>query len=151
MVEKLEDWPWSSYPATIDFNKAPEWLDTDWLLNQFGRDRSRAIPAYRRFVMEGKGIPSPLKQTRNQLLLGVDNFVAQHKKDKKPESLRDISKAQRRVFTLTLDEYRQRYGKRDEAMAKAYYSGSYTMKQIGDHFGVQAVTVGCAVRKYEKR
>jgi len=32
-------------------------------------------------------------------------------------------------------------------MAKAYYSGSYSMKEIGDHFGVHAVTVGRAVRK----
>jgi DNA-directed RNA polymerase specialized sigma subunit len=101
--------------------------------------------------MEGKGIPSPLKRTRHQLLLGDDHFVAQHKKEQKPESLRNVSKAQRRVFTLTLDEYRQRYDKRDEAMAKAYYSGSYTMKEIGDRFGVHAVTVGRAVRKYGKR
>jgi transposase len=36
-------------------------------------------------------------------------------------------------------------------MAKAYYSGSYTMKEIDDHFGVHAVTVGRAVRKYGKK
>ena len=35
-------------------------------------------------------------------------------------------------------------------MVKAYYSGSYNMKEIGDHFGVHAVTVGRAVEKYEK-
>ena len=135
VVEKLEEWPWSSYPATIGINKAPEWLDTDCLLNQFGRHRSRAISAYRRFIVEGKGIPSPLKLTRHQLLLGDDHFIAQHKKVQKPESLRDVSKAQRRTFALTLDEYRRRYEKRDEAMAKAYNSGTYTMKEIGKHFG----------------
>ena len=32
--EDREEWPWSSYPATIGITKAPEWLDTDWLLNQ---------------------------------------------------------------------------------------------------------------------
>ncbi len=101
--------------------------------------------------MEGKGIPSPLKLTQHQLLLGDENFVAQHKKTQKPKSLRDISKAQRRTFTLTLDEYRQRYEKRDEAMARAYSSGTYTMKEIGEYFGVHAVTLGRAVRKYEKR
>ncbi len=61
------------------------------------------------------------------------------------ESLRDISKAQRRTFTLTLAEYGQRYDKRDEAMAKAYYSGTYTMKEIGEYFRVHAVT-GWGVR-----
>ncbi|MCP4410822.1 MAG: addiction module toxin RelE, partial [Gammaproteobacteria bacterium] len=132
MVAKPEEWPWSSYPATIGINKAPQWLDTEWLLNQFSRHRNSAVSAYRRFIMEGKGIPSPLKLTQHQLLLGDESFVAQHKKAQKPKSLRDVSKAQRRAFTLTLDEYRQRYEIRDEAMANAYYSGAYTMKEIGD-------------------
>ncbi|MEN8132841.1 MAG: hypothetical protein ABFS45_22205 [Pseudomonadota bacterium] len=101
--------------------------------------------------MEGKGVPSPLKRTRYQLLLGDENFVAQHKKTQQPKSLRDISKAQRRAFTLTLEEYRQRHEIRDEAMARAYYSGTYTMKEIGEYFGVHAVMVGRAVRKYEKQ
>ncbi len=65
------------------------------------------------------------------------------------ECLRDVWNAQRRTFSLTLDEYGQRYEKRDEAMANAYYSGSYSMKEIGDHFGVHAVTMGRAVRKYD--
>ncbi len=65
------------------------------------------------------------------------------------ESLRDVPKAQRRTFNLTLIERRQRYEKRGEAMARAYSSGSYSMKEIGEHFGVHAVTVGCAVRKYK--
>ena len=151
MVEKLEQWPWSSYPATIGLTKAPEWLDTDWLLNQFGRRRSRAKSAFRQFIMDGRGIPSPLKLTRHQLLLGDDNFVAQHIKAQRAESLRDLSNTQRRTFTLTLNEYRQRYEKRDEAMAKAYYSGNYTMKEIGEHFGFHTVTVGRAIRKYEER
>ncbi|MCP4410803.1 MAG: hypothetical protein GY807_24295 [Gammaproteobacteria bacterium] len=92
-----------------------------------------------------------MKLTRHQLLLGDDHFIAQHKKVQKPESLRDVSKAQRRTFALTLDEYKRRHEKRDEAMARAYNSGTYTMKEIGKHFGVHAVTVGRAVRKYEQR
>ncbi|MBT4811658.1 MAG: addiction module toxin RelE, partial [Thiotrichales bacterium] len=35
------------------------------------------------------------------------------------------------------------------AMAKAYLSGGYTMKEIGDHFGVHYMTVSRAVRKFE--
>ena len=70
-----------------------------------------------------------------------------NKKAQRPGSLRDVLKAQRRTFTLTLDEYWHRYEKRDKAMEKDYYSGSYTMKEIGEHFGVHAVTVGRAVRK----
>jgi len=31
----------------------PEWLDGDWLLGQFGRQRVRAVQAYMGFVREG--------------------------------------------------------------------------------------------------
>ncbi|MCP4410365.1 MAG: hypothetical protein GY807_21990 [Gammaproteobacteria bacterium] len=50
-----------------------------------------------------------------------------------------------------LIEYGQRYEIRDEAMARAYYSETYTLKETGGYFGVHAVTVECAVRRLEKR
>ncbi|MBU2570895.1 MAG: addiction module toxin RelE, partial [Gammaproteobacteria bacterium] len=149
MVEKPEAWPWSSYRSVIGETNAPEWLDGDWLLSQFGKERKSAIGSYRRFVMEGKGLPSPLNQTRHQLLLGDDTFVEQHQQDKKPEELREVSKAHRRSVAMPLDNYRQRYQNRNEAMARAYLSGAYTMSEIGAHFGVHYMTVSRAVRRFE--
>jgi len=149
MVKKLEDWPWSSYLATINAVSAPEWLDVDWLLGQFGKQRKKAIRAYSRFVMEGKGLPSPLDQTRHQLLLGDDNFIGQYKQSKKPEALREISKAHRRILALSLDEYKQNHPSRNEAMVRAYLSGAYSMAEIGEYFGVHYMTVSRAVRKFE--
>ena len=149
MVKKLEDWPWSSYLATINAVSAPEWLDVDWLLGQFGKQRKQAIRAYARFVMEGKGLPSPLDQTRHQLLLGDDNFIGQYKQNKKPEALREISKAHRRILALSLDEYKQNHSSRNEAMARAYLSGAYSMAEIGEYFDVHYMTVSRAVRKFE--
>ncbi|MEO6421222.1 MAG: transposase [Candidatus Nitrotoga sp.] len=149
MVKKLEDWPWSSYLATINVVGKPEWLDVDWLLGQFGKQRKSAIKAYVKFVMEGKGLPSPLDQTRHQLLLGDDNFVGQYKQNKKPEALREISKVHRRVLALSLDEYKQNHPSRNEAMARAYLSGAYSMAEIGKYFGVHYMTVSRAVRQFE--
>jgi len=149
MVQKLEDWPWSSYLATINAVSAPEWLDVDWLLGQFGKQRKSAIRAYVKFVVEGEGLPSPLEQTRHQLLLGDDDFVGQHKQNKKPEVLREISKAHRRVLALSLDEYKQNHPNRNEAMARAYLSSAYSMAEIGEYFGVHYMTVSRAVRKFE--
>jgi len=51
----------------IGLSDVPEWLDVDWLLTQFGRQRQDAMDSYRRFVMEGLGLPRPLTQTRHQL------------------------------------------------------------------------------------
>jgi len=149
MVEQPEDWPWSSYRAVAGMCESPQWLDTDWLLSQFGKRRKRAIEGYRQFVMEGTGTPSPLENVRYQLLLGDDAFVEQYCTHKKPEEVREVSKAHRRVLALPLVDYQKRYGERQEAMAHAYLSGAYTMAEIGEHFGVHYMTVSRAVRHFE--
>ena len=92
---------------------------------------------------------SPLDQTRHQSLLGDDNFIGQYKQNKKPEALREISKAHRRILALSLDEYKQNHPSRNEAMVRAYLSGAYSMAEIGEYFGVHYMTVSRAVRKFE--
>lgn len=151
MVESLEDWRWSSYPFVTGQEAPPPWLDTDWLLGQFGTQRGEAIRSYRQFVMAGKGLPSPLEKTRHQLLLGDDAFAECHRQAKAAEQLREVSKAHRRSIALTLEEYWVQHGNRDEAMARAYLSGAYTMAEIGQYFGVHYMTVSRAVRKIEKK
>lgn len=74
MVNALEDWRWSSYPIVTGQEAAPDWRDADWLLGQFGAERSKARQGYREFIKAGRGVPSPLQETRHQLLLGDDAF-----------------------------------------------------------------------------
>jgi putative transposase len=150
MVVSPEDWPWSSYSACFQDQFAPKWLDTDWLLGQFGTHRSQARKAYQAFVLEGCGIASPLLATRNQLILGDDAFVDHHQQDKLPEQLRELSLAHRRALALPLSEYQVRYADRDEAMYRAYRSGAYTMAEIATQFSVHYMTVSRAVRKWER-
>lgn len=149
MVSRPEQWRWSSHGAVLDNRAAPDWLDTDWLLGQFGRQRNRARQAYEAFVMAGKGAPSPLLATRHQLILGNDAFVEQHHQNKAHEELRELSKAHRRSLALPLANYEKRYADRNEAMAQAYHSGAYTMAAIAEHFGVHYMTVSRAVRAFE--
>ena len=151
MVECLDAWPWSSYPAAMGAKEAPIWLDTDWLLAQFGKQRKQAMGKYREFIREGKGLPSPLQATRHQLLLGDDAFVDQFQEDRDTEELREYSKSQKRSMALSLREYESRSQRRNEAMANAYHSGAYTMQEIGKHFGVHYMTVSRAVRENERQ
>ena len=151
MVKSLDDWRWSSYPIVTEQASPPPWLDTDWLLSQFGSQRSEAINGYRQFVMAGKGVPSALQKTRHQLVLGDDAFVALHRQTKESENLREVSKAHRKSVALTLDEYHALHPNKDEAMANAYLSGAYTMAEIGRFFGVHYMTVSRAVRKTEEK
>jgi putative transposase len=149
MVDSPENWPWSSYSFCLQDQFAPKWLDTDWLLGQFGAQRSLARKAYKAFVMKGLGIASPLLATRNQLFLGDDSFIERHRQDNLPEQLRELSLAHKRSLALPLREYQARHADRDEAMAKAYQSGAYTMAEIAAQFSVHYMTVSRAVRKFE--
>ncbi len=150
MVERLDDWLWSSYPAVTGKQPQPEWLDCDWLLNQFGSTRSIAIAGYQAFIAQGRGVSSPLEQVKNQLFLGDEQFIAENSaKIDQGENLRELSKAHKRSIAKTLEQYQAEEASRNMAMAKAYLSGGYTMKEIGDHFGVHYMTVSRAVRKFE--
>ena len=151
MVEYLDTWPWSSYPAVMGAKEAPAWLDTDWLLAQFGKRRKQARGKYKDFIREGKGLPSPLQATRHQLILGDDAFVEQFGEDRDTKELREYSKSHKRAMALSLGEYESRSQHRNEAMARAYRSGAYTMLEIGKHFGVHYMTVSRAVRESEKQ
>jgi putative transposase len=85
------------------------------------------------------------------LLLGDDAFVERYQSAHAAEQLREVSKAQRRSVALPLAQYKTRSKGRDEAMARAYLSGAYTMDMIARHFKVHCMTVSRAVRKLERR
>ena len=136
-VRQAKNWPWSSYLATAGLMVAPDYLTTEWILAAFGKRKSRAQQKYQEFVAEGKGQPAPWEQLRNQVFLGTEQFVEDLKQ--KIEANRDLSeipKSQRRKKPLRLEQYHHRYKDRDEAIRAAYSSGEYSMKAIGDYFGL---------------
>ena len=152
MVRRPEDWKWSSFNAMLGADTENEWLDVDWTLSQFGTDRKQATSAYRRFVMEGKGLPDPKEQIKHQMFLGNNRFIDEYRQTiEKPEKLREVSKAHKRSIALSLTDYQKKYLQRNEAMARAYLSGAYTMAEIGEHFKVHYMTVSRAVKRYEKQ
>ena len=48
-----QEWPWSSYRATVGLEAPPPFLTTDWLLAQFAPTRKLAQRRYRAYVEEG--------------------------------------------------------------------------------------------------
>lgn len=153
MVRSAADWAWSSYPATVGQSNGPDCLNTEWILASFGKRKSLAIEKFRRFVSEGKGQPSPWKFLRNQVYLGGDKFV--HKMQSLIDGDRDLSEvpaAHRRPLPQTLDYYYQASNKdRNSAIASAYRSGGYTLKEIGDHFGLHYSSVSGIVKNHKSK
>ena len=150
MVRSAKDWPWSSYRATAGLVESPNYLTTDWVLAGFGTKKSEAQMSYRKFVAKGKNQPSPWQHLKNQIYLGSDEFVSDMQEKINPEqSLDDIPKPQKRASAKALEWFDQVDTNRKRAMAKAYLSGHYTLKEVGQYFGVSYATVSRAVKDME--
>lgn len=143
-------WPWSSYRAMIGTEAPPPWLHAGELLEAFGSRPESAPQRYVEFVQQGIESPGPWDQVRNQLYLGEGEIPVQAKTPAgRMQPGPEFPKTQRRPWARPLGHYRKKFRSRDEAMAKAYLSGVYNMREIADYFGVHYMTVSRAVRQFE--
>jgi len=150
MVKHAGAWPWSSYRAMIGQTNAPPWLQTDWLLGQFSKQRKRAIDKYKDFVREGIGLPGIWSELNQQIYLGSEVFIKTMQKTiSKQDDLSEIPRAQRRPLVQPLNDYRTAYAGPKEGMARAYLTGDYTMKEIAGALDVHYATVSRAVKWLE--
>lgn len=150
-VKLAEDWGWSSHKAMLGKTPAPGWLDTGWLLTQFGGTRATACAAYQQFVATGVGAVSPLRKVRHQFILGDEDFIARHVHPSAAASLTAVCRTQRRATALALEDYAAQYPDREHAMAAAYFSTAFTMLEIGKYFRVSYQTVSRAVKRHESK
>ncbi|RVU31919.1 addiction module toxin RelE [Rheinheimera riviphila] len=148
MVANLDDWHWSSWRCAMGRDVSPDWLATDALLGLFAKSRKTAMAKYADFVLQGTGVKL-WENLTNQVFLGNEEFVKTHLALlKAPENdLSEIPKKQRRGAARPLTEYERLYATRDEAIQVAYQSGSYTLQELGDYFGLHYSRISRIVAK----
>ena len=148
MVERPEEWPWSSYVAMGNRRAAPDWLEVDGMLACFGEKRRAAVTAYRRFVMAGIGRESPWAELKGQVYLGDEQFLEamQDRLDEQEDSV-EFPRAQARPNSKSLEYYDQNSRSHKDAMRMAYASGSFTLQAIATYYGVHYSTVSRAVNE----
>ncbi len=148
MVDSLEEWPWNSWHCVMGLEASPEWLATDALLRMFAKYRKAAREKYADFVQKGRGI-EPWKRLTNQVFLGSDEFVERHLAmlTEQEGDLTDIPKKQQRHSAKSLSEYERLNPTRDDAIQAAYSSGGYTLKSLGNYFGLHYSRVSRIVSK----
>jgi len=150
MVRHVRDWPWSSYRATAGMEASPFWLNTDWVLSQFGKQRRRCQSRYVQFVDEGINKERIWNKLNQQVYLGADGFVEEVKsKLSSGADLSEVPREQWKPSGKSLAEYENEFKDRNEAMARAYLDGGYRMNAIARHFSVHYATVSRAVKKWE--
>jgi len=152
MVNDALDWKWSSYRAMIGKDKIPSWLETDWLLSHFHRQKKKAQNGYINFVRAGVGLEPIWQQVTTAGFLADQNYIDEVKEKysiKGDTQLKEYSRLERRALAKPLTYYLEKFNNKKEGMAKAYQTGNYSMKEISDYFKVHYSTVSRAVNNHE--
>jgi putative transposase len=148
MFARPEDWPWSSYLATLGSTPTPSWLITDKILAQFAGNRHKARLGYAQFVADGMGDVSIWQNLNQQIYLGDDEFVAgMLANDESTGEAIGVPKVQRRVPAPPLELLASGYATRDAGIVAAYATGEYSYQQIGQFYGLHFTSVGNIVRR----
>lgn len=163
IVEKPEEFTWSSYNSYTGKKGRPEWLSTDFILGYFGKKKSSAARKYRQFVeaMIGNRSESPLKDTVASTILGGKDFVAQitekyigKKRDRDLPALTELNK---KYSIKEMAEKVHLFTGGDDKLAKKMgiylchkYSGA-KLKEMGEYFGISESGVTRASQRFGEK
>jgi putative transposase len=139
-------WKWSSYRATAGLVSAPEFLATNWVLGQFGKNPAQAQKRYREFVREGLESRS-WEQLKGQIYLGSEAFIERH--SPQDRELKEIPRAQVRTVRPKLERILK--GSDDRGIVQAYQEHGYRLHEIAAHLGVHYATVSRRLKLMEER
>ena len=106
-------------------------------------------------MREGIGLPSVWEDLRGQVYLGDEKFVTKmsamgeqsSQGARTGRSRLEIPHAQRRPMPLPLQGYIEQYpNNRNAAIQAAFATGSYTMAQLAEHFGLHYTSISRIVK-----
>jgi putative transposase len=152
MVQTAQEYCWSSYRATAGLCAGGALLCTDWLLAQFGADRTAAQRRYRRFVAEGVASPSPWADLQGQILLGSTTFVeGLRPRLTVTRQLHEVTRVQRyadrpALAALFRDSQGLTKAARDRLISTAHIDYGYSLAAIGRALGLHYTTVSKIVK-----
>lgn len=169
MVQKPEEYRWSSYPEYIGRGKKKGWLTCDWIRGQYSRDEAKARRLYKAFIDEGLTLKeNPFDALKGGLILGGKGFIDEIKKKIKLKIHREIPESRRLTCIryenviaavakgLNVGERKIREpGRRDNLSRKiSLYllrkSTDISNEEIAGHFGIGYTAVSQATSRLKK-
>ena len=152
VVATPEEWPWSSYQATVmstHVRSAP--LAAESLLSRFGQTQEEAVAAYADYIRAGIGHPTPLAHVMPPGILGTQTFVQMV--TEQLVSRASAPSVAAILLMLARPSLTQIFGpdvRRERSqlplrVAAAVHLG-YSLVQIGGHLGVHYTTVSRYLR-----
>jgi len=149
IVEKPEQWEWSSYSAIMGLTKVPSFLTVEPILSIFDSEKQTSRKAFGEFVGNGIGIGKPLQIGTAMVGTG----------DLSPEVLNAISQIRHNPEFNRRDRYANRKpldeifeglarNKRDRAarIKFAYHENGYTLAEIGAFLNKSISTISRALK-----
>ena len=159
MVQRPEQYAWTSYPFYIGKEKAPSWLQRRFILGYFGRSIKVAQKGYEKFVSQlvDEDYQSPLEDVFGSALLGSQAFIDFIKKEfiSKQNSDRNVPALKQLANQATIPDICQtvesvlgdtpRLSRKVQIfLCRKHTTASLAM--IGDRFGIgdSAVSQSCS-------
>ncbi|GFO60225.1 transposase [Geomonas silvestris] len=160
LVERPEEYEWSSYRSYLGLAETPRWLYTDLVLSSFEPDGD--VARYRNFV-DAKGdddLCSPLEKAIAETLLGTEPFTAEIsetvtrtlKPDRSVPAVRSLAPhltideivetVERVIPSPSADRLRRRI-----SLYFCHRYGGMSLKAIGGRFGIGDSAVSLASKR----
>jgi len=135
-----QQFKWSSCKFLFDREECPAWINDKYLKSLYN-DLENSF---------SDGNPPDeaiLKNIKKQIFLGDEDYISKLQKYvSKDKDLREIPRIQR---AKPLNEFVKSSGSKENAIAKAYLSGDYTLQQLADYFSLHYSTISRIVKEYE--
>lgn len=166
MVEKPEDYPYSSYGAYISSEKQ-DIISRDLIWTMISRDRKKAPLLYRSFVEEGllQEQPNPFKNLYAGMILGKKSFIKEalgllnpdtfrreetssRRSLTTPVSMEEIIETISRTLNIPKEQVTDKKGYRNLALALIRRSTGFTNKEIGRFVG--GLTYSAVTKAYQR-
>ena len=142
MVQRPDEWKWSSYRGTAGLRKPHPCLTADWVLGQFGKRKWQAQKKYKEFVKAGIGGERIWKEVKGQSILGKEDFMESLIDYVKGyRDIREIPRGQRYAGRPGLDglfdeEIKGDRKKRKKKVQEAVEKHGYSQKEVADYIGI---------------
>ena len=156
MVERPEQYRWSSYLPTLGKTAKPELLTTEWLLGNFSSTLVESRRRYRQFVKaRTDNIESPWQKLSGQILLGTDAFVQRAREFLGGKvDIPEIPRKQRHLGRPALTEIFppgtiMQKQVRNRLARLAHETYGYTLKELSRALGVHYTTISKVINGKE--
>lgn len=170
MIQKLKDYPWSSYLDYLHLRK-PQIanLDLSLVLRYFSPDPISAMKQYQEYLLQNQQMEDPLTQSYRHIALGSNDFIEEIKlKIEKQGTKREIPVTRSVPFyhaeqilekitdILKINQeiiFSKERGNiyRQLALYLIRYFTSLTLSQIGQLFDMDYSAVSQAVKRFEQK